>query len=57
MFKKFERSKSCITICIIGGVDRGKIILAAAISAILAVHNANATKKFDEIDSPSVEKV
>jgi elongation factor Tu len=54
--EKFERSKPYINIGIIGHVDHGKTTLTAAISATLAIHNADATKKFDEIDSAPEEK-
>ena len=47
--EKFERSKPHINIGTIGHVDHGKTTLTAAISATLAIHNADATKKFDEI--------
>jgi len=54
--EKFERSKPHINIGTIGHVDHGKTTLTAAISATLAIHNADATKKFDEIDSAPEEK-
>ena len=54
--EKFERSKPHINIGTIGHVDHGKTTLTAAISATLAIHNASATKKFDEIDSAPEEK-
>jgi len=52
----FERNKPHINIGTIGHVDHGKTTLTAAISATLAIHNADATKKFDEIDSAPEEK-
>ena len=54
--EKFERSKPHINIGTIGHVDHGKTTLTAAISATLAIHNADATKKFDENDSAPEEK-
>jgi len=54
--EKFERSKPHINIGTIGHVDHGKTTLTAAISATLAIHNPDATKKFDEIDSAPEEK-
>jgi elongation factor Tu len=54
--EKFERLKPHINIGTIGHVDHGKTTLTAAISATLAIHNADATKKFDEIDSAPEEK-
>jgi elongation factor Tu len=54
--EKFERSKPHINIGTIGHVDHGKTTLTAAISATLAIHNLEATKKFDEIDSAPEEK-
>jgi elongation factor Tu len=54
--EKFERSKPHINIGTIGHVDHGKTTLTAAISATLAIHNEDATKKFDEIDSAPEEK-
>jgi elongation factor Tu len=54
--EKFERSKPHVNIGTIGHVDHGKTTLTAAISATLAIHNADATKKFDEIDSAPEEK-
>jgi len=54
--EKFERSKPHINIGTIGHVDHGKTTLTAAISATLAIHNADTTKKFDEIDSAPEEK-
>jgi elongation factor Tu len=54
--EKFERSKPHINIGTIGHVDHGKTTLTAAISATLAIYNADATKKFDEIDSAPEEK-
>ena len=54
--EKFERSKPHINIGTIGHVDHGKTTLTAAISATLAIHNKEATKKFDEIDSAPEEK-
>ena len=54
--EKFERSKPHINIGPIGHVDHGKTTLTAAISATLAIHNLEATKKFDEIDSAPEEK-
>ena len=54
--EKFERSKPHINIGTIGHVDHGKTTLTAAISATLAIHNLEATKKFDEIDSSPEEK-
>jgi elongation factor Tu len=53
---KFERSKPHINIGTIGHVDHGKTTLTAAISATLAIHNAEVAKKFDEIDSAPEEK-
>ena len=43
--EKFERSKPHINIGTIGHVDHGKTTLTAAISATLAIHNADATEK------------
>ena len=54
--EKFERSKPHINIGTIGHVDHGKTTLTAAISATLAIHSPDATKKFDEIDSAPEEK-
>jgi len=54
--EKFERTKPHINIGTIGHVDHGKTTLTAAISATLAIHNMEATKKFDEIDSAPEEK-
>jgi len=54
--EKFERSKPHINIGTIGHVDHGKTTLTAAISATLAIHNPDATKKFDEIYSAPEEK-
>jgi|TARA_B100000768_G_scaffold39956_1_gene38855 elongation factor Tu len=54
--EKFERSKPHINIGTIGHVDHGKTTLTAAISATLSIFNADATKKFDEIDSAPEEK-
>lgn len=54
--EKFERSKPHINIGTIGHVDHGKTTLTAAISATLAIYNAKAAKKFDEIDSAPEEK-
>ncbi len=54
--EKFERSKPHINIGTIGHVDHGKTTLTAAISATLAIHNTEVTKKFDEIDSAPEEK-
>jgi elongation factor Tu len=54
--EKFERSKPHINIGTIGHVDHGKTTLTAAISATLAIHNADVTKKLDEIDSAPEEK-
>ena len=54
--EKFDRSKPHINIGTIGHVDHGKTTLTAAISATLAIHNPDATKKFDEIDSAPEEK-
>ena len=54
--EKIERSKPHINIGTIGHVDHGKTTLTAAISATLAIHNPDATKKFDEIDSAPEEK-
>jgi len=53
---KFERSKPHINIGTIGHVDHGKTTLTAAISATLAIYNAAASKRFDEIDSAPEEK-
>ena len=44
--EKFNRSKPHCNIGTIGHVDHGKTTLTAAISATLAIHNADATKKF-----------
>ena len=54
--EKFNRQKPHVNIGTIGHVDHGKTTLTAAISATLAIHNADATKKFDEIDSAPEEK-
>jgi len=54
--EKFQRNKPHCNIGTIGHVDHGKTTLTAAISATLAIHNADATKKFDEIDSAPEEK-
>lgn len=54
--EKFERLKPHINIGTIGHVDHGKTTLTAAISATLAIHNASATKKLEEIDSAPEEK-
>jgi len=54
--EKFDRSKPHCNIGTIGHVDHGKTTLTAAISATLAIHNLEATKKFDEIDSAPEEK-
>jgi len=54
--EKFERTKPHINIGTIGHVDHGKTTLTAAISATLAIHNMEAAKKFDEIDSAPEEK-
>ena len=54
--EKFERSKPHINIGTIGHVDHGKTTLTAAISGTLAIYNADASKKFDEIDSAPEEK-
>ena len=52
----FDRSKPHLNIGTIGHVDHGKTTLTAAISATLAIHSPDATKKFDEIDSAPEEK-
>ena len=54
--EKFERSKPHINIGTIGHVDHGKTTLTAAISGTLAIYNAKAAKRFDEIDSAPEEK-
>ena len=47
--EKFERSKPHINIGTIGHVDHGKTTLTAAISATLAIHNADATKNLTKL--------
>jgi elongation factor Tu len=52
---KFERTKPHVNIGTIGHVDHGKTTLTAAITSIIKIWGATATK-YDEIDKAPEEK-
>src|SRR6187200_2508725 len=55
--EKFDRSKPHVNIGTIGHIDHGKTTLTAAITKVLAKHNAkNKFRSFDSIDNAPEEK-
>ena len=55
--EKFDRSKPHVNIGTIGHIDHGKTTLTAAITSVLAKHDAkNAVRSFDSIDNAPEER-
>ena len=55
--EKFDRSKPHVNIGTIGHIDHGKTTLTAAITSVLAKHDAkNVIRSFDSIDNAPEER-